>query len=1211
MKKLMMAVVALATGFAFGTDGVWTYTKALDSSKIDWQDATKWQGGSIPNGTDDTAALGGVAAALGSNIQIINVTNVANRTYSNNEMTGLALRSVTGLKNQQIRQNDGLKSLTEVFDPSGFLGPWRTERVYSGLSVTADADTSVPQLMTGNMFELNLPNAGVKTTVGKIRGVGTMIKKGAGDLAITDAGAHATTLRLAGAGTLSLGRDKSNDDHPVAGAWLHLDASQTNTMTFVAGADGKTYISRWNDCDGAKAYAEQTLAIAGSATNRPFLRLDGLNGKPVVDFGAFFGNNIEFDVYDHDVATYGETAWMDIRNQKIPRTAFVVMQEVRADHCDAVAVGNTGSALWYRFVARKDKVRYAGVPFADTYGQFCWYRDGVSLNGLNVAHDRKMNLTEWTVWAIPYESGTYFNALMRDRNGRFGGARVAEIIAYETVLTEAEIRQNVAYLKNKWLKGVTAEGEDVDLGAAVVEDAGVKFEVGEGKSAKIARIENNAGAAFVKTGAGDLAVENVGASKPVDFDIQGGTVRLENVSPDAETTAPAANPMVWLAADADASCFDFIEENGTNFVKHWYDVRSDRRKEYALNDGGVIGTKKTFRKPWLDTEHTLNGKPIVNFGTFINVADGNGNGQGAALRFCSKLEPREAFIVWCDDKDSGSATWIFGSDGTGNNGFVRSIQNNRKRIVAEEYAPGHVTGGRWFVDGRLVNPMDINLPLGEFVVIDCALEKGCPADYLGTDRPDNYARSGGCQIAEIIYYDRELTDKERRDTQAYLLKKWKNLNHPDSEAVRIGAVTGAGKLQVARAVEPALGEVAVNRLVSSANLRFDASDVTTMTLDGASVLEWRDANGSGKKLVATSTAYTPNRPKLITATINDVQKNAVTLSGLTKSTAAAGGKSKLAATTGNGTSFDLCTADGKLTSGSYRQFFIVMSDCEDDCDSGCSHRTSIMDSTYGANPVFYRDTGNNGQLIRNTYAASEAYTSSYWKNGSVLDFEWNDKVAKSKSAEIKVTDFNYHVYAIAASTAVKIDHVGVWLNNDNICYYGGKNICEMICFADELTEDEIAAINKYLRDKWQAVPADYSAEMPSNFELQKGGSIDVGAKTALTLAAGVPAVGKITAKSVASSDALAFDFTSRTTCEQLEVEGEFVLGASGTVTIGGDKPQCGDYPLIAATTLSGAANLPNWSLVNATGSRKPLSLKVVGNTLYLVVDRVGMTVIVR
>ena len=50
MKKLMMAVVALATGFAFGTDGVWTYTKALDSSKIDWQDATKWQGGKIPNG---------------------------------------------------------------------------------------------------------------------------------------------------------------------------------------------------------------------------------------------------------------------------------------------------------------------------------------------------------------------------------------------------------------------------------------------------------------------------------------------------------------------------------------------------------------------------------------------------------------------------------------------------------------------------------------------------------------------------------------------------------------------------------------------------------------------------------------------------------------------------------------------------------------------------------------------------------------------------------------------------------------------------------------------------------------------------------------------------------------------------------------------------------------------------------------------------------
>ncbi|MBQ0031659.1 MAG: hypothetical protein KBT68_02530, partial [bacterium] len=616
-----------------------------------------------------------------------------------------------------------MKTLTEGVDPSGFLGPWRTERVYSGLKVSATSDTTVPQVMAGNMFELDLPNAGVNTTVGKVRGVGTMIKKGSGDLTIADAGADAVTLRLAGPGKLSLGRDKSNDDRPVAGAWLHLDASMTNTMTFVTGDDGKTYVSRWNDCDGANAYAEQALAIAGSATNRPFLRLNYLNGKSVVDFGAFFGNDIEFDVYDHDVETYGETAWMDIRNQKVPKTAFVVMQEVRADHCDAVPVGNTGAALWYRFVARKDKVRYAGVPFADTFGQFCWYRDGVSLNGLNVAHDRKMNLTEWTVWAIPYESGTHFNALMRDRNGRFGGARVAEIIAYETVLTETEIRQNVAYLKNKWLKGVKAEGEDVDLGAAVVEDAGVKFEVGEGKSAKIALVENKAGATFVKTGAGDLAVENVGASKPVDFDIQGGTVRLENVSPDAATTAPAANPMVWLASDADASCFDFVEENGTNFVQKWYDVRPGQRTEYAFNEGGKIGNK-TYRRPWLDAAHALNGKSIVNFGKFIDTTDDSGNAQGAALRFLSKLEPREAFVVWCDDMDSGSATWIFGSDGENDVGFVRSIQANRKRIVAEEYAPAYVTGGRWYVDGRSVNAMDVNLPLGKFVVIDCALEKG-------------------------------------------------------------------------------------------------------------------------------------------------------------------------------------------------------------------------------------------------------------------------------------------------------------------------------------------------------------------------------------------------------------------------------------------------------------------------------------------------------
>ena len=1194
---------------ASGADGVWTYAKELDSTKIDWTDTTKWQDGTVPNGADDTAALGNVAADLGNAIQIVNVPNVANRSYNNDEMAGLTLRSLTGLANQRIRQRDGIKSLTEVLDPSDFLGLWLTDTVYSGLKVTATADATVPQVSAGNMFELNLPNAGVKTTVGKIRNVGTMIKKGPGDLAITDAGADATTLRLTGAGSLSLGRDKSKDAQPVAGAWLHLDASRTNTMTFVAGDDGKTYISRWNDCDGKSAYAEQTRAITGSATNRPFLRLDYLNGKPVVDFGAFFGSNIDFDVYDHDVTTYGETAWMDVKNQRIPRTAFVVMQEVRADHCDAVPVGNTGSAVWYRYNARKDKVRYAGVPFGDTYGSFCWYRDGVSLNGRQVETGRKMNLTEWTVWAIPYTGNTYFNTLMRDRIYRYGGARVAEILAYETALSEDEMRQNIAYLKNKWLKGVTAEGEDVDLGTAVVEDAGVTFNVDAGKSAKIARVENAAEVPLVKTGAGTLAIENVGASKPVDFDIQGGTVRLEDTAPNAATDVPAANPMVWLAADAGAACFDFVTENGTNFVKRWYDVRSDHRTEFALNDGGVIGTKRTFRKPWLDTTRTLNGKPIVNFGTFVSAMDANNNGQGAALRFCTKLQPREAFIVWCDDKDSGSATWIFGSDGVGNNGFVRSIQSNRKRLVAEEYAPGYVTGGRWSVDGRMINPMDINLPLGEFVVIDCALEKGCPADYLGTDRPDTYARSGGCQIAEVLYYDRELTDKERRDTQAYLLKKWKNLEHPDNVALKIGSVTGSGTLEIARAVEPVMGEVQAKHLVATADLRFDASDTSTMTLEGDKILEWRDANGGDKKLVATSTVYTPNRPKLISATINTVEKKAVSLSGLTKSPASSGGKKKLAATDGNGTSFDLCGSNGTLTSGTYRHFFIVMSDCNDACTTSCDHRAALIDSTWDANPVFYRDTGNNGQLIRNTYAGNEAYTSDYWMDGRLLDFGWDNKVAKKN---VKVTDFNYHVYAIAASVGVKIDHVGVWLDNGNICYYGGKNICEMLCYTQPLTADECAVVNKYLQDKWQAQGAVYTAALPSNVVLA-GGSLDVGTKTDVTLAAGVSAVGRISAKSVAASSAMAFDFTAPDVCGKLEVEGTFVWGETGTITVGGAfKPETGAYPLVTATTFTGAANLANWKLVNNTaGQRNPMSLKVVGNTLTLAVNPLGLTIIIR
>ncbi len=79
-------------------------------------------------------------------------------------------------------------------------------------------------------------------------------------------------------------------DH--VGAYLHLDASKTNTMTLVA-QDGTNFVTRWNDVDGGSMYVVPA-SDAGSfgqrtnpSTRRPFLNpVMTQNGLPFADLGS-------------------------------------------------------------------------------------------------------------------------------------------------------------------------------------------------------------------------------------------------------------------------------------------------------------------------------------------------------------------------------------------------------------------------------------------------------------------------------------------------------------------------------------------------------------------------------------------------------------------------------------------------------------------------------------------------------------------------------------------------------------------------------------------------------------------------------------------------------------------------------------------------------------------------------------------------------------
>jgi hypothetical protein len=303
------------------------------------------------------------------------------------------------------------------------------------------------------------------------------------------------------------------------------------------------------------------------------------------------------------------------------------------------------------------------------------------------------------------------------------------------------------------------------------------------------------------------------------------------------TPTSISNCAVWYDADvnfndATSRATSFTFSSG-NLVNVWKDKSGNAR------DATFLDVSPSTTRPTL-TANQVNGNCAVVFNgtnalessyslpttqahTLFVVAGPNANGFRSVISLNARPGTRgQQLNVYV----SGSNTWWYSGGDAGTDGNTSSIAyvSNRYDILAFYWSTTlrtqmNINGH--FIPSSTASPA--SLLTGSTMLIGSATSGSTPYELF----------SGG--IAEIILYTAILTVDQRNQVERYLSLKW---NRPLINACPIGH---PNKLV------PTFTRTFPPLDIGSCRLWLDAADVSTFTLSGTSITQWRDKSGFGDR----------------------------------------------------------------------------------------------------------------------------------------------------------------------------------------------------------------------------------------------------------------------------------------------------------------------------------------------------------------------------
>jgi len=615
---------------------------------------------------------------------------------------------------------------------------------------------------------------------------------------ITQPKLHVSSGTLTVAGTVPAGERTL-----PSGAWMHLDASRTNTMVLADAGGGTFYVQQWNDVTG-----NGTFAVAEAPVNRPVWRVE--DGIPHVDFGFLtFGSA--------GGIMNGKTLTWSAPNTLI-RTALLVYSDVPGDPY-------VQSILCTKSVTTSVNFCRDGVLFNKVIASPFVTGGTISLDGARVDGTDKLGQfnaylsSGFHVISVTTTGDAAADCFARDHMGHAGGQRLAEVVLYNRALTAPERKAAEAYLMNKWL----ANPLPADAGAGAGQAAALTLDNNTALNAAsdVRTLSLTVNGNATKSGPGRLTAAQIKQMNGT-FTLSGGMLAVtgDMLSENEHVTAI---PAPWAHLDASAyatSMSTETAEDGTISVKSWSDV---------TGNGFSSSSPEGSTAPTLVT-NGLNGLPFVDFGS-LTLASATG---GNLVWNTTNSLIRTVVMVYSD-----STNYYYHTDGRdlrscflGNTYSSLDFWRGNEGALAYQNAASGVKYGHFAVDGEAAT-MDTYLPVG-FHVLSFVTAANTHSEAFARSKAD---WSGGQRLAEVLIWNLPLTSPQLRSIEQQLMVKWLARNAPGYPA---RTATGP-------AADPWM--------------HLDAADTNSMELvdDGGSlyVQQWNDVRTNGVHAVATESSFRP------------------------------------------------------------------------------------------------------------------------------------------------------------------------------------------------------------------------------------------------------------------------------------------------------------------------------------------------------------------